>query len=166
MKNCIIPGSYDPVTLGHTEMFKTASEIFDTVYVVILSNSEKKSGMFSGKERLEIMSAAIEELKSDGYVNIKAVLFTGLTTDCARELDAKYLVKGVRNASDFTYEYDLSQITKRFDPTLKTVFLPCDASLSCVSSTYVRELIKYGRWDSGDFAKGTPDIIKSITERE
>ena len=162
MKSCIIPGSYDPVTRGHAELFKVASGLFSKVYVVILSNSEKKSGMFSGEERLEIMRAMADELSIQGYTNVVPVLFSGLTTDAARELGAEYLVKGVRNTADFAYEYDLSQITRRFDPSLKTVFIPSDAELACVSSTYLRELIKYGKWDSEDFAVGTADVIKRI----
>ena len=165
MKKCIIPGSYDPVTKGHVELFKIASGMFSKVYVVILSNSEKKNGMFSGKERLEIIEAMTSELRSQGYSNIEPILFDGLTTDAARDLGAEYLVKGVRNTADFAYEYDLSQLTRRFDPALKTVFIPSNAELACVSSTYLRELIKYGKWDSEDFADGTTDIIRNILTR-
>lgn len=162
MRNCIIPGSYDPVTAGHVELFKSACALFDKVNVVILANSEKKSGMFSSEERLRIMNAAIASMKHEGFTNIDCTVFSGLTTDAALELNAGFLVKGVRNISDFAYEYDLSQITKRFDPSLQSVFLPADADVACVSSTYVRELIKYGKFDSGDFARGTVDVIKSI----
>ena len=63
MKNCIIPGSYDPVTKGHIELFETASKIFDRVYPVILANAEKSSGMFSYDERLEILRRDIEKMK-------------------------------------------------------------------------------------------------------
>lgn len=162
MKKCIIPGSYDPVTAGHTALFRTAAEIFDEVYAVILVNSEKKSGMFSPEERLRILISAISALESEGYKNIHAILSDRLTTDAARELGAGYIVKGIRGSSDFGYEYDLSQITRRFDKTLKTVFIPCDSEMACVSSTYVRELIKYGQLDSTDLAEGTSEIIADI----
>lgn len=162
MKNCIIPGSFDPVTKGHIELFKTASMLFDRVYVVILVNSEKKSGMFTSEERLDIMNAAIERLKMSGITNVEAVLFSGLTTDAALNLGASFIAKGVRNISDFAYEYDLCEISRRFESSLETVFLPSKAEFACVSSTYVRELIKYGRFDSPDFADGTSEIIKTL----
>ena len=162
MRSCIIPGSYDPVTSGHTSLFRTASELFDKVYVVIAANTEKKSGFFSPEERLQILTEAIDALKAEGFTNIEPILHSGLITDCASELGAKYIVKGVRNANDFTYEYDLSQIMKRFDESVETIFLPSESSLACVSSTYVRELIKYGKFDSKDFAKGTASLIRKL----
>lgn len=166
MKNCIIPGSYDPVTKGHIELFETASKIFDRVYPVILANAEKSSGMFSYDERLEIIRCAIEKMKERGIVNVEPVKFSGLTTDAACSLGASFVVKGVRNLTDFAYEYDLSQITRRFDSSLETVFIPSKAELACVSSTYVRELIKYGDYESVDYADGTCELIRKLYVRK
>ena len=165
MKKCIIPGSYDPVTRGHFELFKAASAIFDMVYPVILINSEKKSGMFTSQERLDIMNAANERMIENGIKNIVPILYEGLTTDSALELGADFIVKGVRNSTDFTYEYDLAEISRRFCPNLQTVFIPSKAEVACVSSTYVRELIKYERFDSNDFADGTVEVIKNIINK-
>lgn len=159
MKNCIIPGSFDPITAGHVSLFETASGIFDNVYPIILTNAEKKSGFFTAEQRLALMCAAVESMKKRGITNITPQLYSGLTTDAAKHFNAKYLVKGVRNAADFTYEYELSEISRRFDSSLETVFLPSRAELCCVSSTYVRELIRYGRLDSSDLADGTSELI-------
>ncbi len=164
MKNCIIPGSFDPITAGHMSIVRTCASLFDNVFVVILNNSEKKSGMFTPDERLEIANAAIEHLANEEITNVKAVLYEGLTTDAALKCGAEYVVKGVRNPVDFSYEYELSQITRRFESSLKTIFLPSDIEYAPVSSTYVRELIKYGRFDSSDFAEGTVGLIKEIYE--
>ena len=161
MKSCIIPGSFDPVTKGHTELFKAAARIVDKVYAAILVNSEKRSGFFTPEQRYEILKAAVKQVNEECDGKVEAVLYSGLTTDCAVELGASHIVKGVRNTNDFAYEYDLAQISKRFESSLETVFIPSDPKLACVSSTYVRELIKYGKLDSADFADGTAELIKS-----
>lgn len=162
MKKCIIPGSYDPVTRGHVELFKDAARIFDIVYPVILCNSEKKNGLFSADERFRIISAAIESLKSLGINNVIPKQYDGLTTDYARELDADFIVKGVRNSTDFTYEYEMAEIIHRFDPSLQVVFIPSKSENAYISSTYIRELIKYKKFNSEDFADGTVNIIKQL----
>ena len=165
MKKCIIPGSYDPVTRGHIDLFKCASQLFDVVYPVILCNSEKKSGMFTSCERLEIMNSACEKLKDEGIGNVIPVTYEGLTTDSALALGADYIVKGVRNSTDFTYEYDLAEISRRFCPKIQTIFIPSKPDTAHISSTYVRELIKYGHFKSEDFADGTADVIMSIIKK-
>ena len=91
-----------------------------------------------------------------------ARLYSGLTFDAARELGAGFVVKGVRSPTDFDYEYGMAEITRRFDSSLQTVFIPSTPQMSCVSSTYVREIIKYAGKESGDFAKGTYDTIMRI----
>lgn len=161
MKKCIIPGSFDPVSAGHVDLFTEASKLFDEVYAVVLVNSEKK-GMFDCDTRIRLLQLSIAELNKSGIDNVFAFSYNGLMTDAANKVGAEYIVKGVRNTDDFCYEYDLSQITKRFDKNLTTVFIPSKAELACVSSTYVRELIKYGRFDSPDFAPGTAEYIKTI----
>ncbi len=165
MKNCIIPGSFDPVTAGHASLFETAAGIFDNVYPVILTNAEKKGGFFTPEERLELLNAAVLRLRERGITNVFPKLYSGLTTAAARELDAKYIVKGVRNTTDFAYEYELAEISRRFDGTLETVFLPSRATLACVSSTYVRELIRYGNLDSADLADGTSELIARMIKK-
>ena len=141
MKTAIITGSFDPITRGHEDLILRASKMFDKVYVVIVFNTEKSGGAFSPDDRLTIAKAAISALPVD---NVEAVLHSGLTSDIARELGAKFIIRGARNASDFDYEYNLSLIMKRFDPTLETVILPAAPELTMISSTYVRDLLKYG----------------------
>jgi len=129
MRNCIIPGSFDPVTAGHVSLFETAAKIFDNVYPVILVNTEKRGGMFTSDERFEILKAAVDSIKLRGITNVEAKLYSGLTTDAAREFNCSFIVKGVRNTTDFAYENDLSHITLRFDPEIETVLLPSKAEL-------------------------------------
>ncbi|MBQ2469355.1 MAG: pantetheine-phosphate adenylyltransferase, partial [Clostridia bacterium] len=102
-KFAIVPGSFDPITAGHFEIIRRAAAIFDHVTVAILVNNEK-AGTFSPDERLEAANAAIRELEKDGITNVDARVFRELTVDAAREAGAGYIVKGLRNASDFDYE--------------------------------------------------------------
>lgn len=146
MKTAIITGSFDPITRGHEDLIIRAAKMFDKVYVVIVFNTEKSGGAFSPDDRLAIAKAAIASLPVD---NVEVVLHSGLTSDIARELGAKFIVRGARCASDFDYEYNLSLIMKRFDPELETVILPASPELTMISSTYVRDLLKYG-CDLGD----------------
>ena len=141
MRNAIITGSFDPVTAGHTDLFLRAARLFDTVTVVILANTEKSTGVFPPADRLRLVEAAIGDLPAD---NLRAVLYGGLTSQIAKELGASFIVRGARCASDFDYEANLSLIMKRFDPDLETVILPTNPALSMISSTYVRDLLKYG----------------------
>ncbi len=146
MRRAIITGSFDPITSGHTDLITRAAVMFDEVYVVILANTEKKSGLFSPEDRLAILETAIESL---GFGNVYALLHAGLTSDIARRLGADFIVRGARSGSDFDYEYNLALIMKRFAPSIETVILPCSPELSAISSTYVRDLLKYG-CDLGD----------------
>ena len=130
MKTAIITGSFDPITRGHEDLILRASKMFDKVYVVIVFNTEKSGGAFSPEDRLTIAKAAISALPVD---NVEAVLHSGLTSDIARELGAKFIIRGARNASDFDYEYNLSLIMKRFDPTLETVILPAAPELTMIN---------------------------------
>lgn len=135
----IVTGSFDPITSGHLDLVKRASIIFNRIYVVILANTEKKSGLFAPDERLELAKTAISDIP-----NAEALVWSGLTSDIASSLGAKFIVRGARSATDFDYENNLAQIMRRFDPALETVILPTSPELSAISSTYVRDLIKYG----------------------
>ncbi len=140
MKRAVITGSFDPITAGHLDLIKRASDIFDEIYVVILFNAEKKNGMFSPENRLKLLDAAVSELSG----NIKTDMWSGLTSDYMHKVDAEFIVRGARNATDYDYEAELALIMKRFDPKFETIILPSSPTLTAVSSTYVRELLKYG----------------------
>ena len=160
-KFAIVPGSFDPITAGHYDVIRRAAAIFDHVTVAILVNSEK-SGTFRPEHRLEAVNTAIRELEKDGFKNVDARTFHGLTVDAAREVGASFIVKGLRNSADFDYEFGMAEITRRFDHEIETVFIPSSPEYMHVSSTYVREILKYGKGDSGAFAPGTEELIKEF----
>lgn len=136
----LVTGSYDPITMGHMHLIRTAAALFDAVYVAICANTKKASGAFLPADRVTLVQDAVERA---GLDNVHVILCEGLVSDAAHECGAKYLVRGLRNGMDFAYEYDLAGIMKRFDPALETIFLPTDPTLACISATYVRDLLKY-----------------------
>ena len=146
-KIAMLTGSFDPVTAGHVDLIRRAAAMFDFVYIAVMSNGKKDSagnGMFTYEQRLAILEAACAPLAEEGITNVKAELCEGLSSEYAAERGVTYIVRGVRNATDFDYEYSLAGIMKRFDARLETVFLPADPTIACVSSTSLRELFKYG----------------------
>ena len=139
MKIAVFPGSFDPVTLGHLDLIRRATGIFERVYVCCVPNGAKH-GMFTPEQRLEMLRLSVAELE-----NVQAEAWPGLLTDYARERGARFLVRGVRNGTDFDGEYSLAQIYHGLDETLDTVLLPADPKYLHFSSTMVREMIKYHR---------------------
>ena len=139
MKRAIITGSFDPVTSGHEDLIRRAAAMFDGVTVVILANTEKASGLFRPEDRLRFVDEICRRIPG-----ADAALWGGLTSDAAKEYGARFIVRGARSGGDFDYEYNLAMIMKRFDPELETLVLPAKPELSMISSTYVRDLLKYG----------------------
>lgn len=137
-KTALIPGSFDPITLGHLDVIERAAQIFDRVVVAVSENAEKNT-MFTAGERLEAARLATAHI-----INVKCVICSGLLSECARDNGAGTLVKGVRGATDFDYELQLAGIMRSFDGRLDTVLVPARAEYAHISSTYARELIRYG----------------------
>ncbi len=139
MNIAVFPGSFDPVTLGHMDVIERAAALFDHVYICTMVNGGK-SPMFTTEQRFEMLRAATAQLP-----NVTAELWTGLLADYAAAKDARWLVKGARNATDFDAEFGMAQINRGLDARLDTVLLPARARFLHFSSTMVREMIKYGR---------------------
>lgn len=133
----VIPGSFDPVTLGHIDLVERSLKLFRHVIVAVSCNTEKKY-MFSASVRLQAVRAAVARLD-----RVDAVLMDGLLAEFVKDNDA-VLVKGVRGAVDFDYEKSLYDINHSLSG-VETIILPAKCDLQFVSSTFVRELIKYNR---------------------
>ena len=155
-RTAIVPGSYDPTTLGHVDIIKRASDIFDQVIPAIMVNSEKK-GLFSPEERLEILISACRSLP-----NVKPMIWTELSYKLLEYTGAKFIVKGARNATDFDYEHSLSEIMRSFSSDVDTIILPCRPKYFHISSTYVRELLKYNCDLSNIADEKTAEIMRNI----
>lgn len=161
MKHAIVAGTFDPITVGHADIIKRASQLFDTVTVAVLDNAEKRM-LFCAAERLELTRRAIAEI---GAPNISCVSFDGLTSDLMQARGIKYIVRGVRNASDFDYEYGMAQIMREFLPGSETVLLPALPEHMHISSTYVRERITHGAALDGFIADGCASLASEIFNR-
>lgn len=137
LKIVVFPGSFDPFTVGHLDVVKRSLKLFDKVFILVMDNGEKNS-LFTVEERVKIVNAAL-----NGIGNVSVIPYKGLLVDACKELHADAIVKGVRNATDWTYEYDLYQINDSIGNGVETIFIPSAEKYRFISSTMVRELLKY-----------------------
>lgn len=157
MTTAICPGSFDPITLGHVDIVRRAAEIFDEVVVCVMHNAAKKSPMFTLEEKLSMARRAVEE-----YPNVRVDSYDGLLTEYVRRYDKPVVVKGLRAASDFDYEFQMNMINKRLNPSVETMFLTASERYTFLSSSIVREVAQYG----AELKGLVPDaIIPDIEEK-
>ncbi len=137
-KIAVFPGSFDPITIGHTDVVQRALPLFDKIYVAIGVNSQKQY-LFGLEQRLEWLKAVFRN-----EPKIVVDQFENLTAHYCMRIGAKYLIRGLRNASDFDYEKTISQLNNIVGHGIDTVFFISQPGYSHISSTIVREIIKGG----------------------
>lgn len=150
MRIAVFPGSFDPITIGHVDLVKRAIPIFDKVIVAVGINT-KKQYLFSLEQRIAWLKDVFESLPQ-----VEVDSFEGLTVHYCNAIGARYLLRGLRNASDFDYEKTISQLNFIVGKNIETVFLISRPEYSHISSTIVREIINGG----GDASPFLPSQIE------
>lgn len=150
MRIALYPGSFDPITYGHLDIIKRASELFDKVIIAIMLNPEKKN-TFTAEERKQMILESIKDVTGD----IEVVIGTGLTVSFAESLGAKFLVRGIRAVMDYEYELQIATTNMALKPGIETVFFLTRPNNSFLSSTTVKMIAQHG----GDLSRFIPAEI-------
>lgn len=148
----LYPGSFDPITFGHLDILERATNLFDKVLVTVAVNKEKRS-VFTGEERLALINECLEG--KEWAKNVEVDKFTGLLVNHAQKRKAKTLIRGVRQISDFEYEFRMALTNKRLAPDVDTVFLMPDEHFTFISASLVKEIAYW----SGDLSSFVPENV-------
>lgn len=148
MLTAVCPGSFDPVTNGHLDVFRRASALFDEVTVAVLTN-RRKAGMFTVDERMDMIRDVVADLG-----NVAVDSFEGLLVDFCRERGIRSIVKGLRAVSDFDYELQMAQANHSLSG-IETLFISTNPSYGYLSSSLIKEISQFG----GDVSGMVPPVI-------
>lgn len=149
MKKAVFPGSFDPITLGHTDIIERALPLFDEIILAIGINADKKY-MFSLEDRVRFLE---ETFKNEP--KIKVATYNGLTVDFCKEQDAPFILRGLRSGTDLDYEKAIGQTNFKLSG-IESIFLITSSGKSHISSSIVRDVIRNG----GDYTFMVPDVVK------
>ena len=157
----IYPGTFDPITYGHIDVIKKGLRLFDKV-IVGISDGSNKNYLFSIDERIEIVKKAIFNDVKLSKSKISVISFNSLTTDLCRKYKSNIILRGLRAASDFEYEFQLSEMNKKLNKKIETVFLMSDVANQIISSRFVKEIAEL----KGDLKKfTTKNTIKALKNK-
>ena len=133
----LYPGTFDPLTNGHLDLIERSQRIFGEIVIAVLENTSKKP-TFTLEKRIEQISYSISHLS-----NTEVISYSGLTVDCAKEVKADLILRGLRAMSDFEYELQISHTNKTLNKSIETIFLSTDTNFSFLSSSLVKEVAKF-----------------------
>lgn len=152
MIKAIFPGSFDPPTYGHLNIIERARTIFGEIHVVVAVNREKKY-LLSEEERVDLMKSMVSK-----WDNVFVHSWNHLIVEYAKKIDARVLIRGVRNLADFSYEFDLALMNHGLNPEIETVFLSPDPQFFVLRSSAIKELAAFG----GDVSTMVPDEVAKV----
>lgn len=150
MTTAVFPGSFDPPTYGHLNIIERASRLFDKIDVLISVNPDKKC-LFTDMERHDLLVRLTES-----YKNVTVHIWNFLVADYCRKSGANVLIRGVRNAMDFSHEFDLSLMNKHLNRGVETLLIPTDQKYFLVRSSSIKEVARFG----GDISTMVPKIVE------
>ncbi len=154
--SAIYPGSFDPLTLGHLNIIERGAQVFDEITVAVAKKISKKA-IFSSEERVEMVRSAVE---NKGNVRVES--FDGLLMNYASEKGIKMIIRGMRNVSDFEYEFQMATANRSLNPAVETVFMVTDSNYSYISSSLIKEIVALG----GSAEGLIPDFVeKNLREK-
>ena len=145
----VCPGSFDPITIGHLDIIKRASCMFDKLIIVVMKNVNK-TGSFSENERKDLILKCVSDIE-----NVEVDVYDGLLADYAKQVNACAIIKGLRAMSDFEYEFQMALTNKKLNPDIETLFLTTSAENMYLSSSMVKQIASMG----GDISDFVPQII-------
>ena len=149
MRICLFPGTFDPVTLGHTDIINRALPLFDK-FVIGIGRNVNKEPMFSEEKRLAWLRQIYKENKK-----VEALAYDGLTVECCKKIGANFVLRGIRYVNDFEYEKAIADMNRSLDHNVETIFLTCLPQYTSVASTLVRDVIR----NRGDVTQFLPKEV-------
>ncbi|NLZ77725.1 MAG: pantetheine-phosphate adenylyltransferase [Spirochaetales bacterium] len=155
MRTAMLPGSFDPPTLGHVDIIERSARLYDRLYVVIADNVNK-SYLFTPEERLAMLKEIL-----GGHGNIEVVTHSGLVVDFARTHRVGVMIRGVRALADFGYEFELAMTNKQLYPGLEVLFLPTSPKYFLLRSSAIKEMAAFG----ADITSMVPPLVADIMKR-
>lgn len=155
-KVAVVPGSFDPITMGHLDIIKRASKIFDEVKVVVMNNSSKNP-LFTLEERIGLIAEV-----TDSIPNVNVDSFGGLLIDYAVEVEANAIIRGLRAVSDFEYEMQITSMNRFLNENIETLFMISNNQYSFLSSSIVKEVAKY----SGNISGLVPEPVEKALKKK
>lgn len=161
MRIGLYPGTFDPITLGHIDIIRRASVLVDRLVIGVAINRDK-GPMFNLEERVDMIEAECQELSKETGTEIIAHPFENLLIDCAKDVGAQVIVRGLRAVTDFEYEYQMVGMNRALDASIETVFLMADAQHQAIASKLVKEIARL----DGDVSKFvTADVKAALKDR-
>ncbi|OWQ83413.1 pantetheine-phosphate adenylyltransferase [Roseateles aquatilis] len=154
MLTAVYPGTFDPMTLGHEDLVRRASRLFERLVLAVAAGHHKKT-MFSVDERLDMARQLVA-----AYPNVEVIAFRGLLRDFVLAHDGKVVVRGLRAVSDFEYEFQMAGMNRQLMPEVETVFLTPSDHYQFISSTFVREIASLG----GEVSKFVSPLVRERLE--
>lgn len=146
MKIALFPGSFDPITKAHVDILKRSLSLFDKIYIGIGENSSKKS-FLSIEKRKEMVKAVFQD-----EPKVEIISYEGLTVNFCEKIGASHMIRGIRTVSDFEYEKAIAQMNHALIPNIESIFIVSKPGYSSISSTIVRDILRYG----GDVSQFVP----------